>query len=128
MGEEIQNYNAFTDIEFNPEKSINCQARAAAIYVGIAKAGLLDKTRNFYEFCDLISAKGDAVNTARVVRETKPVSEPAPFAGFSVGQVIKHPLFGEGNIISISGEQLKVQFSCGEKTLIAKWVREKCTF
>jgi len=28
---EISNYNCFTDIEFNPEKSINTQARAAAL-------------------------------------------------------------------------------------------------
>lgn len=32
-------YDAFTDIEFNPQKSINCQARALAIYVGMRKAG-----------------------------------------------------------------------------------------
>lgn len=32
-------YDAFTDIEFNPQKSINCQARALAIYVGLRKAG-----------------------------------------------------------------------------------------
>jgi len=29
---DINEYNWFTDIEFNPGKSINCQARAVAIY------------------------------------------------------------------------------------------------
>ncbi len=29
--DELMNYNYFTDIEFNPSKSINCQARAVAI-------------------------------------------------------------------------------------------------
>lgn len=29
---DISNYQWFTDIEFNPQKSINCQARAVAIY------------------------------------------------------------------------------------------------
>ena len=29
---DINEYNLFTDIEFNPGKSINCQARAVAIY------------------------------------------------------------------------------------------------
>ena len=38
---EIQKYDAFTDIEFNPKKSINCQAKAIAIMVGLMKANLL---------------------------------------------------------------------------------------
>lgn len=33
--EELLSYTAFTDIEFNPKKSFNCQARAAAMYVSI---------------------------------------------------------------------------------------------
>lgn len=40
---EIFKYSAFTDIEFNPEKSINCQAKTVAIFVGLQKAGLLDE-------------------------------------------------------------------------------------
>ena len=55
--EEVTKYNAFTDVEFTPGKSINNQARAAAVFVGIAKAGLLDKTRDFYDFCELITGK-----------------------------------------------------------------------
>lgn len=126
IGEEIQKYDAFTDVEFNPNKSINCQARAAAMFVGIAKAGLLDKTRDFYEFCELISAKNKVVPPAPIVREAKTVSEPTSDVTFSEGQVIKHPIFGEGKIVSVNGEQLKVQFSCGEKSLGASWVWEKC--
>lgn len=38
---EILNYDSFTDIEFNPKKSINCQAIATAIFVGLSKGGLL---------------------------------------------------------------------------------------
>ena len=38
----IKNYGAFTDIEFNPQKSINCQAKAIAIAVGLIRAGLLE--------------------------------------------------------------------------------------
>ena len=43
LAEEILNFDAFTDIEFNPKKSLNCQARAAAIFVGLNRAGLIDK-------------------------------------------------------------------------------------
>lgn len=37
----ILEYDGFTDIEFNPRKSLNCQARSAALYVGLHSAGLL---------------------------------------------------------------------------------------
>lgn len=36
--EKVKEFDAFTDIEFNPKKSLNCQARALAIYVGLWKA------------------------------------------------------------------------------------------
>lgn len=32
---QLSQYEAFTDIEFNPEKSLNCQARSAALYVSL---------------------------------------------------------------------------------------------
>ncbi len=38
----LKGYGAFTDIEFNPKKSINCQAKAIAIAVGLMKANLID--------------------------------------------------------------------------------------
>lgn len=41
LAEEILSYDAFTDIEFNPKKSLNCQAAAAAIFVGLSRANLL---------------------------------------------------------------------------------------
>lgn len=39
--EELVQYDAFTDIEFNPAKSINCQAEAAAIFVSLYRKNLL---------------------------------------------------------------------------------------
>jgi hypothetical protein len=40
---ELIKYNAFTDIEFNDERSKNCQARSVAIAVSLYKKGLLEK-------------------------------------------------------------------------------------
>lgn len=40
---ELITYDAFTDIEFNPKKSINCQAEAVAIYVSLLRAGFLSE-------------------------------------------------------------------------------------
>lgn len=35
-------YDAFTDIEFNPKKSINCQAYSIALFVALTKRNLLE--------------------------------------------------------------------------------------
>ena len=40
---KIINYNAFTDIEFNPERSINCQAKSVALFVILYKQGILNE-------------------------------------------------------------------------------------
>ena len=42
LGEQVMMFGAFTDIEHNPERSINCQARSVAKVVGLARAGLLE--------------------------------------------------------------------------------------
>lgn len=53
--DELMQYQAFTDIEFNPKKSINCQAYSIAMFVALAKRNLLEDIRNpetflsFYE-------------------------------------------------------------------------------
>lgn len=41
LAEKVLEYRAFSDIAFNPEKSINCQAYAAALYVSLHERGLL---------------------------------------------------------------------------------------
>jgi hypothetical protein len=39
--EQLDNYDAFTDIEFNPEKSINCQAYSVALFKSLNSRGLV---------------------------------------------------------------------------------------
>ena len=39
--ERLFKYSGFTDIEFNPNKSINCQARSCALFVSLMKNGEL---------------------------------------------------------------------------------------
>ena len=41
LARQLLDYEAFTDIEFNPDKSINCQAQSAALYVSLHREGLL---------------------------------------------------------------------------------------
>ena len=46
LSKKILDYDAFTDIEFNHTKSINCQARSAAIFVSLSKIGKLEEVIN----------------------------------------------------------------------------------
>lgn len=55
VSQHLLKYNAFTDIEFNSSKSINCQARAAAIYSSLCKNRMIDALDSFNEFRCLFS-------------------------------------------------------------------------
>lgn len=39
----LYKYAGFTDVEFNPHRSINCQARSAALFLSLMKIGHLDE-------------------------------------------------------------------------------------
>lgn len=55
LSEKVLYYDAFTDIEFNPQKSINCQAEAVAIYVSLHRQGLLkDALKGKDEFLEIV--------------------------------------------------------------------------
>lgn len=55
---EIVEYSAFTDIEFNPKKSINCQAYSVALFSSLYQRGLLDenKLKKKEYFLDLVAS------------------------------------------------------------------------
>ena len=53
LAAKVLEYDAFTDIGYNPEKSLNCQARAAAMFVSLSRAGLLDRVGNYGDFLKL---------------------------------------------------------------------------
>ena len=54
---QLANYDAFTDIEFNPDRSLNCQAYAAALLLSLKMRGILDEVTSSKEaFLRLISA------------------------------------------------------------------------
>jgi hypothetical protein len=47
----------FTDIEFNPQRSLNCQARSCATFVALQQRGLLDDAiESFSTFRNLLEA------------------------------------------------------------------------
>jgi hypothetical protein len=54
----LTKYDAFTDIEFNPKKSINCQARTCAILTSLINLNLIDKAMKSPEnFISLVYKK-----------------------------------------------------------------------
>jgi type I restriction enzyme M protein len=46
LAERLLDYDSFTDIEFNPEKSINCQAKSCALFVSLHREGYLTQVLN----------------------------------------------------------------------------------
>ena len=53
--ETLFGVDGFTDIEFNPAKSINCQARSCALYVALLKLGILhDATTDPESFVEVL--------------------------------------------------------------------------
>ena len=51
LATQLSNYRAFSDIAFNPERSINCQARSAALYVALLHHAAIERAlsdKNYY--------------------------------------------------------------------------------
>jgi hypothetical protein len=56
LADDLLQYGGFTDIEFNPTKSINCQAYSAALFVSLSYASVLqDALESPEEFGDILS-------------------------------------------------------------------------
>ena len=54
----LYKYEGFTDIEFNPRKSINCQARSCALLVSLLRLGLLEQAlKSQQNFREMTSSK-----------------------------------------------------------------------
>ena len=52
LSQSLLEYDAFTDIEFNPKTSINCQANSAAIYTSLVRSNQLNaalKSKNTFK-------------------------------------------------------------------------------
>lgn len=66
---DILKYDAFTDIEFNPKRSINCQAYSVALFKRLMEMNDLDKVlqshENYKEFIGQFSVNNAYENTAK---------------------------------------------------------------
>jgi len=130
IANEILKYDGFTDIAFNPEKSINCQARSAAIFVSLSRQGILDRTDNFESFLSLFLRKNTSkAATSHEHNMPAPITSTAPVEtkpDIKEGDMIIHRVFGEGCVVSVSS-CIKIVFeSVGEKTLGLDWTIQNC--
>lgn len=70
--EQLHKYDAFTDIEFNPEKSLNCQAYSVALYKALSWRQLLREAIGSKEaYLDIVSSapvNNSSENTAEQPR------------------------------------------------------------
>ena len=57
LAEIILQYDGFTDIEFNPNKSISCQAKSAALFVSLTRLDATNKIQDFDEFIEIWGLK-----------------------------------------------------------------------
>ena len=71
--EQLVEYSAFSDIEFNPERSINCQAYSVALYMSLHKRNRLDEATSSREAflrtvsnADISNARQDAPEQGRL--------------------------------------------------------------
>lgn len=53
LSDELLRFNGFTDIEFNPQKSVSTQAKSVAVYVALSSLGLTEKIRDYNSFVSL---------------------------------------------------------------------------
>lgn len=77
--EQVLQYEAFTDIEFNPEKSFSCQAFSAALYCSLVKANKLDfalsSVDSFLEVTENTYAESESNRTEKSSKNPKAQQE-----------------------------------------------------
>ncbi len=140
LAEKLKQYDAFSDIAFNPQKSINCQARAAAIFVSLSRQGLLEKIKDFASFASLFGVNNVTTanatekplgifRKAAIVQKIEPVdAEQEPQTVIAEkDDIIEHRFFKKGKILSITDGSVQVLFdTVGEKTLAYDWLIKNC--
>jgi hypothetical protein len=70
----LEKYTGFTDIEFNPSRSINCQARSCALFVSLMQMDLLDESirspKNFIALTKKYASREDTVRAVSPANQT----------------------------------------------------------
>ncbi|GFZ86276.1 hypothetical protein GCM10019071_14570 [Sphingobium fuliginis] len=63
LSQQVMGYSAFTDIEFNPQQSINCQAYSVALFAALTKRGMIADVASQDAFLNCL--RGSRISNAR---------------------------------------------------------------
>ena len=131
LREKILEFNAFTDIEFNPERSLNCQAKAAAVFVSLSRLGVIDQIRTFEGYLALLqggkaSEAGRRFDTKAEAPAVPSVADAPADPDIKVGDTVIHKLWGQGTVTSVTPSFAVAFASVGEKKLGLAWVKQNC--
>ncbi len=128
LAQTVLQYDAFTDIEFNPQKSINCQAKAAALFVALHRLNKLDEVRNFDTFRALLVPGKVSVPAKPAVSPAPVTPVPAPSApALQPGDVLVHKVWGRGTVTRVTATIVSLHFpTVGDKNLGLTWVLANC--
>lgn len=132
LASSLMNYDGFTDIEFNPSKGKQNQAKACAIYTSLARLGKTTGLRSFEEFKNLFT---EELNIAPQRRDAKASVSLADFTQppvhrnvFTVGQWLSHPEIGKGEVIRRTTRDYLINFRVsGPRTISRDYVERFCT-
>ena len=149
LAEQLCEFHAFTDIAFNPKKSINCQAFACAVYVSLRRKRQLEQALENIDFFSNIlrrlspnsgNPSKNEMPKRKIVHNQPTEGTPAKKVGnhkfsFKKYDSVIHPKYGEGIIKCIKKSEtgyrtLVIAFKnpCIEKILSEDWVRDNCNY
>lgn len=123
----VLGYDAFTDVEFGPARSLNCQAQAAALFVSLHRLSLTDRLQSFEEFLRILEPKRSAPYET-VPQHSSENQQTQPEMPLQPGRCILHKIWGKGTVTSVSGTVAEIDFpSVGKKKLGLQWLRQNCS-
>jgi len=142
LSDQLVSFDAFTDIVFNSNKSMNCQAAAAAVYVALRRRGDLAQAMGDIEYLAMVlshktadkpSSSADPGSQTATMPAQKP-EKTDPFHEFAVNDEITHPTFGSGTITHIekSGSNVYLQVTFPNEKEVKEfplaWVLQRCQY
>lgn len=132
LAQIVKKTDAFCDIEFNPEKGTNNQARACAVFLSLSRLGLLDEVRDFESFKKIMMAQDITEIKEQSGRPEGPqtvsqMRSEVRRQSFPVGAWISHPTIGIGEVIRKTPTSYIIRFRVsGPKTLTKEFVETAC--
>lgn len=132
LADTVRKTDAFCDIEFNPNKGVNNQARACAVFHSLARLGLLEQAKSFEGFKAIMMAE----DISEIKEQSKKQEGPQDLSqmrsevrrqSFPVGSWIVHPGIGTGEVIRRTPTSYVIRFRvAGPKTLTKDFVETHC--